>query len=97
MVKGCLSILKFSGKALCTPFLFLPFLARAQEPSELLPAPRTVVSGPAINVATTFRIANSVPAFNKQIDAFVEYGHAAIHVAVAGARIGRGWTPGGPN
>ena len=70
MVKGCLSILKFSGKALCTPFLFLPFLARAQEPSELLPAPRTVVSGPAINVATTFRIANSVPAFNKQIDAF---------------------------
>jgi hypothetical protein len=34
---------------------------------------------------------------NDHFDEFVEFGHAAIHVAVASARISGGWTPSGQN
>lgn len=34
---------------------------------------------------------------DEHFDQFVDFGHAAVHVAVATARLSGGWTPGGPN
>ena len=34
---------------------------------------------------------------DEHFDAFVDYCHAAVHVAVAAVRLNSGWTPGGPN
>lgn len=61
-------------------------------------APRVMAAAVAAAIGTLSMIeADGDVHANEHFDRFVEWGHAAIHVAVASARLNAGWTPSGPN